>query len=470
MGASRKFELDRRLEAYFAALRSSSIKNTLKHTMGNWQIYAAVTGSAMAMMTSASASIIGGSVRHVIPDPIASARTTKNHFNFDDPAFLNAVRLAVAQNSVPRFLPGAAAILNQAGQPPTIFAGGIGPEFGIANIIQPGEWVTIYGSNLASQTATWNGDFPISLGGTSVQINGRSAYLMYVSPTQINLQAPDDTATGTVAVTVTTGAGSATSSVILNPYSPTFSLLEKMHVAGIIVRHDGSGTFGGGTYDILGPTGQAFGYRTIAAKAGDNVVLFGSGFGPTNPHVPAGQPFTGAAPITSPLTLTINGAPIQPDFAGISAAGVYQINVTIPPCLGEGDVPIQASVGGLQTRIGVLISLRHIQCGGTGILTSGAGYVPGFTGFFFGTGRGPGTSGGPGPGGGGGTGGGPGTGGGGGTGGGTGGGGGSGGGGSGGGGSGGGGSAALHPGKLPYQPRLQFGPQRKPGASESQEG
>ena len=204
MSASRKFELDRRLEAYFAALHSSSLKKTLKQTMGNWQIYAAVTGSAMAMMTSASASIIGGSVRHVLPDPIASARTTKNHFNFDDPAFLNTVRLAVAQNSVPRFLPAAAAILNQAGQAPTIFTGGIVPEFGIANIIQPGEWVTIYGANLASQTATWNGDFPTSLGGTSVQINGRSAYLMYVSPTQINLQAPDDTATGTVSVTVTT--------------------------------------------------------------------------------------------------------------------------------------------------------------------------------------------------------------------------------------------------------------------------
>jgi hypothetical protein len=43
--------------------------------------------------------------------------------------------------------------------------------------IEPGEWVSIYGTNLASTTATWNGDFPVSLGGTGVTINGKQAYL-----------------------------------------------------------------------------------------------------------------------------------------------------------------------------------------------------------------------------------------------------------------------------------------------------
>ena len=58
MGTRRQFDLDRRLEAYFATLRSSALKETVKRGLENWQIYAAVTGSAMAMMTGASASLI----------------------------------------------------------------------------------------------------------------------------------------------------------------------------------------------------------------------------------------------------------------------------------------------------------------------------------------------------------------------------------------------------------------------------
>ena len=47
-------------------------------------------------------------------------------------------------------------------------------------MIQPGEWVSIYGSGLANATAIWTGNFPASLGGTSVTINGKPAYLSLV--------------------------------------------------------------------------------------------------------------------------------------------------------------------------------------------------------------------------------------------------------------------------------------------------
>src|ERR1035438_7704264 len=71
MGAARKFDLDHRLEGYFATVRS------LKHSAGNWQLYAAVTGSAMAMVTNASAQIIGSGIRNIATDPIASARVAQ---------------------------------------------------------------------------------------------------------------------------------------------------------------------------------------------------------------------------------------------------------------------------------------------------------------------------------------------------------------------------------------------------------
>ena len=196
---------------------------------------------------------------------------------------------------------------------------------------------------------------------------------MYASPTQINLQAPDDTATGSVSVVVTTATGSVTSGVTLSQYAPSFSVVEasdgKQFVTGIILRSNGSGAYGGGTYDILGPTGNLFGYPTVAAKAGDTVEFFAVGLGPTTPSVPAGQAYSGAAAIdsqNSPLTLYIDNVVVKPSWAGISSAGLYQINLTIPPGLGEGDVPIRAMIGGMQTQAQVWFSLELDSYGGGG--------------------------------------------------------------------------------------------------------
>lgn len=240
---------------------------------------------------------------------------------------------------------------------PTINSGGIGPLYSGATTIQPGSWISIYGSGLASGIATWNGDFPESLGGTSVTINGKPCFLWYVSPSQINLQAPDDTATGTVTVVVTTRNGTSTSTINLGPVSPSFSVLDGKHVTGIIPRTDGSGAFGGGGYDIVGPTGTSLGYRTVAAKAGDTVVLFGTGFGPTNPAVPAGKAFSGAAVTTNAVHLRINNLVLEPAFSGMTSAGLYQFNVQLPSGLGTGDVTLQATVAGVQTPP-IVISLQ----------------------------------------------------------------------------------------------------------------
>jgi uncharacterized protein (TIGR03437 family) len=224
--------------------------------------------------------------------------------------------------------------------------------------IQPSEWVSIYGTNLASSTVTWNGNFPTSLGGTSVTIGGKAAYLWYVSPTQINLQAPDGASAGSVAVAVTTASGTATSTVTLAPVAPSFLLLDSKHVTGIILTADGSGAYGGGTYDIIGPTGNSLGYATVAAKAGDNIELFAVGLGPTDPAVPAGQAFSSAAPTTDPVGLIIDNISVTPAFAGLSGAGLYQINLTVPAGLGTGDVPLVATAGGAQSPSGVVISLQ----------------------------------------------------------------------------------------------------------------
>jgi uncharacterized protein (TIGR03437 family) len=242
---------------------------------------------------------------------------------------------------------------------PVIKAGGIVPIYSSTGTIQLGSWISIFGNNLAAAATTWNNDFPTMLGGTTVVINNKAAYLWYVSPTQINLQAPDDTARGVVSVEVTTSGGSVTSTVTLGPFGPSFSVLDGKHVAGIILRSDGSGAYGGGTYDIVGPTGTSLGYKTVAAKAGDVLELFGVGFGPTNPAVPAGQAYSGSAPTTNSVQLSINNVAVTAGFAGITSAGLYQVNILkLPTGLGTGDVPLRALVGAVQTPTGVVLSVQ----------------------------------------------------------------------------------------------------------------
>jgi uncharacterized protein (TIGR03437 family) len=241
---------------------------------------------------------------------------------------------------------------------PKIAPSGIVPLYSTVPTIQPGSWISIYGSNLAAATVTWTGNYPTSLGGTTVTINGKPAYLWYASPGQLNVQAPVDATSGPVPVVVTTPYGTATSTVTLAQAAPSFCQLDGKHISGIILRSNGSGAYGGGSYDILGPTGSGLGFPTVAAKAGDTVALYAVGLGPTTPPVSAGKPFTGSAPTANPVTLTINNVAVTPSYAGLTSTGLYQINLTIPAGLGTGDLSINATVAGAQTQQGVVISLQ----------------------------------------------------------------------------------------------------------------
>jgi len=237
---------------------------------------------------------------------------------------------------------------------PTINPGGTVPIYSSSTTIQPGSWISIYGTNFAGANSLWAGDFPTSLGDVTVTIDNKLAYLWLVTPGQINLEAPDDTATGTVNVTVTNAAGSASSTVTLDRYGPSFSLFGNKYAAAIVPTA-GSGNSGSG-YDFIGPT-SAFSFTTRPVKAGETVQLYGVGFGPTTTSVPAGKAFLGAVPSVTYPQVTIGGQPATVTFAGIIETGLYQLNVVVPNA-GSGDQALQASLGGLTTPQGVFITLQ----------------------------------------------------------------------------------------------------------------
>ena len=230
---------------------------------------------------------------------------------------------------------------------PAIATNGIAPVYGQPGAIQPGSWVSIYGTNLATRTALWNGEFPTSLGGVTVTIDGKPAFLSYVSPTQINLEAPDDTPLFNVSVpvVVTNDYGRTTSSVMLQPESLSVFLLNGgPYAAAVIPTPDGSGAYADGSYDLMGPAG-AFSFSTRPVKQGEILMLYGTGFGPTSPAVPAGVPFSGAASGTASVDVTVGGLPATVLFAGVVSPGLFQFNVVVPNT-GSGNIVLRISVSG----------------------------------------------------------------------------------------------------------------------------
>jgi uncharacterized protein (TIGR03437 family) len=58
------------------------------------------------------------------------------------------------------------------------------------------------------------------------------------------------------------------------------------------------------------------------------------------------------------VTLKIDNASVIPSFAGLSSAGLYQINLVLPAGLGSGDATLVASVNGVSTQGNVAMSIQ----------------------------------------------------------------------------------------------------------------
>jgi uncharacterized protein (TIGR03437 family) len=97
---------------------------------------------------------------------------------------------------------------------------------------------------------------------------------------------------------------------------------------------------------------------TQPAQPGTTILLYGTGFGPTNPALPTAQLPATPEPLANPVTVTIGGAPATVTFAGLTAPGLYQINVTVPN-LPNGDAAVLATIGGVTTQTGVSITVQQ---------------------------------------------------------------------------------------------------------------
>jgi uncharacterized protein (TIGR03437 family) len=235
---------------------------------------------------------------------------------------------------------------------PTIAGLGNGASFQPA--FAGATWVSIVGTNLSQTTYTWqgsdfvNGQLPTFLDGVSVTIDGIPAYVEYISPTQINVLAPDDAKVGTVQVQVNVAQQNSNSlSAQKAQFAPAFFTFGDGYVAA---RHV--------DYSLVGAPNLFPSAVTTPAQPGQTILLYGTGFGPTNPAVPTGQLVATPEQLANSVQVSIGGLTAPVTFGGLAGSGLYQFNVTVPN-LPNGDAAVLATIGGVTTQTGVSVTVQQ---------------------------------------------------------------------------------------------------------------
>lgn len=230
--------------------------------------------------------------------------------------------------------------------------------WGDGTTFSSGSWLEIKGSNLAQTTRQWldsdfhGSDAPTALDGTSASVNGKAGFIEYVSPTQIDLQAPADSATGPVPVTVTSCAGTS------NP--ATGPNLQKLAAApGILAppkeisplftvgaRQYAEATFG---FQLLfvGNTNPDFPGLFQPAKPNDSILFYAIGLGDTTPAMTPGSTASGQEVVNADVAVNFGTTPARVTRAALypTFAGLYYIAVTVPN-VPDGDYQINITVDG----------------------------------------------------------------------------------------------------------------------------
>jgi uncharacterized protein (TIGR03437 family) len=197
-----------------------------------------------------------------------------------------------------------------------------------------GGLISIYGSNLTTGVTLISGapTAPQTLGGSSVTIGGIAAPILYVSPSQINVQVPFEIAAGVPSVNVLVSAG--------NLVSPPF-------LVGVVTSDLGMFVTQGSSLGLPVSANTA----TVNATPGDKVVITTTGLGSIIPAVASGTP--PALPDSTALAIpsvTINGAMAEVLSATYTGLGLYTIAVEVPASASTGLVTVVlGGVGGIGT-------------------------------------------------------------------------------------------------------------------------
>jgi uncharacterized protein (TIGR03437 family) len=187
--------------------------------------------------------------------------------------------------------------------------------------ISPGEIISIFGTGLYDSASQ-----------TTVDIDGAALSVLLPSLFQLNAVVPNSIAVGTHTLTVHSAFGSAQQQIVVSAVSPGIFLIGNPPVGALTTTN----------YSLIGPTNPL--------SRGQTLLIFGTGLGSVT---------SGGATLKTDAVVTVilNGTELPVQFAGLSAAGLYQVNVAIPAAFPPGSgIPLTLKVGGqLSNMVSVAI-------------------------------------------------------------------------------------------------------------------
>lgn len=197
---------------------------------------------------------------------------------------------------------------------------------GVVNIgdympaIASGSLASVFGQNLAIRPLASAGfPLPAQLGGVTITANGQAVPLLYVSPTQINIQIPYEIS-GQTTLEVATPNGSASATFLVEPVAPAIIVITAQNLL----------------CSAANPA-QPSGYVTVYA----------TGLGAAASPVGTGQAAPASNPMAVPVWVLLGNTVLEPSYAGLAPgfAGVSQVNFAIPANWAAGVYTLSIVVG-----------------------------------------------------------------------------------------------------------------------------
>jgi uncharacterized protein (TIGR03437 family) len=202
----------------------------------------------------------------------------------------------------------------------------------ITNSVAPGEFVTLFGSNLSSVTLQAQSvPLQTNLGGVQVMVNGRAAPIYFVSASQISVIVPYATTESFATFQVINGTPSNKVLVYVAPTAPGVYTQPPDGVETAAALHT--------DYSLVTPDNPA--------KVGETLQLFVTGLGAVTPAVADGAvaPSNPLSVVNAGVAIFVDGQQAQVSFKGLAPGFValYQVNFVVPDGVSSGQVYVDVS-------------------------------------------------------------------------------------------------------------------------------
>jgi uncharacterized protein (TIGR03437 family) len=213
--------------------------------------------------------------------------------------------------------------------------------------VAAGGLLSVYGSGLsAAPLAASQYPLPGVLGNSCLTLNDESIPLLFVSPAQINAQAPLVTGSGTLVLHIP-GAVSDDFNLNIQADAPAVFMSGQ---AGPLTNLP----------DVIRADDNLLVTASHPVHHGDTLLIYVTGLGPTSPLVDAGSapPSDPLAMAVIPVSAALGGAELSITAAGLvpGQAGVYQITAIVPKSAPLGlSVPLTVTQPGASFTVNVRV-------------------------------------------------------------------------------------------------------------------